>query len=248
MVTSGSQPHGSLADVAERRMREWAVSLELQKRVEAERAVEDLPRNIHPFISISRQCGAGGLEMAQYLASKLGWELLDKQILQYIAQTYNLPEALLKYVDEAKANWLWDVFGRWLDRRHVTQTEYVSRLGRVLILAAQHGPLIVVGRGAQFILPRDRGILVRVVAPKHDRIQRVMRRQGLSREDAENYVATQDRDRDEFVQRYFHRDAADPLHYDLVVNTHLISPPDAGELVLKLCHTRFGDELKRSGR
>ncbi|NOX56560.1 MAG: cytidylate kinase-like family protein [Planctomycetes bacterium] len=239
-----SRSHGSLADAAERQMKAWAMSLEVRERVDKERALQEVPRRTHPYVSISRQCGAGGTEIAQYLARHLGWEVLDREILQYMSQQYRLPETILEHVDESRFNWLWDIFGTWLDRKLVTQTEYVSRLGRILMLAARHGPLIIVGRGSQFILPRERGVLVRVIAPEQDRVRRVMRRQGMSREEATQYIATQDRDRDEFVRRYFHRDASDPQHYDLVINTQFTSPADAAELITLLCRSRFGDELK----
>jgi len=70
----------------------------------------------------------------------------------------------------------------------------------------------------------------------------------LSREDAENYIAVQDRDRDEFVRHYFHKNACDPLFYDLVINMQFVSPAEAGELILKLCCMRFGEELERLKR
>jgi hypothetical protein len=59
-------------------------------------------------------------------------------------------------VDETTTSWLLDTFGKWLDRQLVTESEYLTHLGQLVLLAAQSQSAIFVGRGAHFFLPRER--------------------------------------------------------------------------------------------
>ena len=144
----------------------------------------------------------------------------------------------LDYVDERTASWVHETFGKWLDQQLVTQAEFVSRLGKILLLAAQHESNVFVGRGAQFILPREVGMTVRIIAPKSERVMRVMSRRQCSRQDAEKFIDETDKGRADFVRRYFHHDVADPHLYDLIINLERTSREAAVDLIL-------GDYLMR---
>jgi cytidylate kinase len=194
-------------------MRTWALDLEARHRLEQERtAPKEL---IHPYVAISRECGVDAGDLAKVLASRFGWKVFDRELLDYMAEHYHWSNVALDYVDEKTASWFHDTFGKMLDNRIVTQVEYVSRLGKIVLLAAQHESHVFVGRGVQFILPRDRGLTVRIIAPKKQRIKRVMERRNCSQHDAERFVDETDRGRAAFVQRYFHHDVADSRLYDL---------------------------------
>jgi cytidylate kinase len=87
----------------------------------------------------------------------------------------------------------------------------------------------------QFILPREAGIAVRIIAPKKQRVERVMKRRQCNWRDAERFVDDTDRGRAQFVERYFHRDVADPHLYDLVINLAYVSYDDAVDLMVERC-------------
>jgi cytidylate kinase len=111
-------------------------------------------------------------------------------------------------------------------------------LGTVVLLAAQHESTVFVGRGAQFVLPREAGLSVRVIAPRKQRIQRIVERRQCTQQEADKFIDESDNGRAEFVRRYFHRDVADPQLYDLVINLERTSRDAAAELILsdyKLC-------------
>ena len=227
-----------LSEAAERQMRMWALRLESQQQREQPPAVESPRQLIHPYIAISRETGVDAAGIAKAVASKLGWKVLDSELLDYIAENYRVSRLALDDVDERAASWFHETFGKWLDEQLVSQAEYVSRLGTVVLLAAQHESTIFVGRGAQFVLPRETGLCVRVVAPRKQRIQRVVERRLCSQHEAEKFVDESDNGRAEFVRRYFHRDVADPQLYDLVINLERTTPDAAAELILsdyKLC-------------
>jgi len=74
---------------------------------------------------------------------------------------------------------------------------------------------VILGRGANFILPPEQTFAVRFVAPEEMRIRRTTR---TTAEEAQRYILKTDSDRRAFVRKYFHAEINDPVHYDLVLN------------------------------
>lgn len=129
----------------------------------------------------------------------------------------------------------------------MSQAEFVHRLGKIVVLAAQHESMVFVGRGAQFILPREVGLAVRVIAPRKHRVQRIMERRRCSRRDAEKFIDETDTGRSDFVQRYLHRDVADPHLYDLVINLEHMPREVAVELIVNEANRLNNVRLRRCG-
>jgi cytidylate kinase len=243
MVAYHQKTHGPLGQMAEYQMRLWALGMEVVDRVDHEKAVREVPQQTRPFACVSREVGAGGEELAQRVADELAWQHLDQELLHYIAEGGRFTEAMLQHVDEARWNWWREVFGSFIEGHMPTQSEYVIELGHVLMAATRHAPAVIVGRGARFLLPRERGVSVRIIAPLEQRIDRIMRERSISRGEAAAYVSDTDTARNDFVRRFFHHDPADAHVYDLVINTELIDIPVATQLVAAECRRRFGKEL-----
>lgn len=224
-------------------MRHWALGSEVRERVAQEEAMKQLPRDIYPYVAISRDTGAGASEVARQVGKRLGWDVLNREVLDRMAERFHLQRTMLEAVDETTTSWLVEVFGKWISTRVVTETEYVSRLGRVLLLAARDRSTVFVGRGAQFFLPRERGFAVRIVAPLDQRIARVMEREHLSRDAAQKYLSKRDRERRDFVRLHFDRDVNDPQLYDLVINLGCLDVAWAVELIVRSCQQKFGLDL-----
>jgi cytidylate kinase len=102
----------------------------------------------------------------------------------------------------------------------------------MLIAAAHQDSLIVVGRAAQYLLPRDKGLAVRLVASPKYRCRQIAQREQLDEADAQRLMDEADQGRAEFVHRYFHHDIADPHLYDLVVNVERLGIDAAVQLIL----------------
>ncbi len=190
-----------------------------------------MPELIHPYIAISREAGVDAAELAGAIAARCSWKVFDRELLDYLAEHDHLSRLALEFVDERTVSWFHEMFGKWLEQQLVSQAEYVSRLGRLVLLAAQHESSIFVGRGVQFMLPRNRGIAVRLVAPLKQRTECLMKRNESNDRDAKRLVAEIDDNRANFVQRYFHRDINDPHLYDLVVNLGYVPREDAADLI-----------------
>jgi cytidylate kinase len=232
MRTSTLPRSRELSEAAEHQMRTWALRLESQQRLEKEAAKASPTQLIYPYIAISREAGVDASEVAQAVAISGGWKVCDRELLDYMVEHYHWSRVALDHVDEHTVSWFHETFGKWLDEQLVSQAEFAHRLGKIVLLAAQHESIVFVGRGAQFILPRDLGLAVRLIAPKRQRVQQIMERRQCSRHDAEKFADETDIGRADFVQRYFHHDVADPHLYDLVINLERLPREVAVELIV----------------
>jgi cytidylate kinase len=119
-----------------------------------------------------------------------------------------------------------------LDRRVVPHEKYLVHAARIVLAAARRGNVVLVGRGGQFLLPREQGLAVRIVASEKYRTRRTMEKYALSEVQARQFIATVDRGRTEFVAQFFHHDVADPHLYDLVINVDFLGPDAAAEQIV----------------
>jgi len=214
---------------AERRMQAWSLTEEIADRTV--RIDENAPPagQLGDFITISREAGAGGSYVAEVVGKKLGWEVLDKTLLDRVADRCRLPRESLSPVDETSHNWAYDVLGPWLDSRVVSQDKYVAHLIRIFTAAARRGQVVLVGRGAQFVMPRDQGLAVRIIASEKYRAGRIMERQNVAAPQARRIIEETDRGRRQFVQFFFHHDISDPHFYDIVLNVERLGPARVAE-------------------
>jgi cytidylate kinase len=218
--------------IARQRMEHWLLSSELRDYLQRSGDVHKA-KETGPFIALSRQMGSSGGRIAQLVSEQLGWDLLDRAILDIMAERYGMPRDMLDIVDEKKANWVHDVLGTFIDPLVVTRDQYVAHVQRIICLAALHGKVVFVGRSAQSILPRKKGLAVRIIAPKDSRIEHVMQRRQLTRSQAAAIVDKSDADRKDFCHRYFHYNIDDPLQYDLVLNTARFLPEQAADTIVR---------------
>jgi hypothetical protein len=217
---------------AERQMQAWVRTAEIEGRAIRAEGPHRLAQRLGRYICISREEGTGGSQIAQLVGQELGWEVLDKNLLDRVAERFRCSRGMLELVDEKQGNWVYDVLGTWMDRKIITHDKYMAHLGRVLLAAVRHGNVVLVGRGAQFLLPREKGLAVRIIAPKKYRVEQIVQREGLSRADACRLMEARDRGRREFVRRYFHQDIDDPHLYDLVLNVERLGPAAAVQQIV----------------
>jgi len=243
-MTAIKSEHGSLgrepriAAAAERQMQAWSLAAEIAERKLCGPRGAAVASKIQPFVAISREEGAAGEEVAHLLGERLGWEVLDKCLLDRIAKRFRISRHLLEMLDEMPSNWAYDTFGSWFDRGLVTHGKYVSLLCRVVQAAASHVSVVLVGRGAQFMLPREKGLAVRLVAPISWCVRRVMKQHRLGPGEAYRHVCQVNARRRDFVQRFFHHDIDDPRLYDLVINVASVGPELAADLIIEALEHR----------
>jgi hypothetical protein len=202
------------------------------------RAHEFRKEDFGPFLTISRQAESGGAEVARAVGSRLGWSVLDKELVEDLAERLKLAPQLLALMDETKSDWFRDTMLNLLNSRLVLQDSYVAMLGRVILLAAFDGRVVIVGRGAHLMLPRQHGLRVRVVAPIEVRVARLQERERLDAASAENRIERIDRSRAEFLRRHFHTGSDESQLFDLILDAATFGIQGTADMICRALELR----------
>ncbi len=157
-------------------------------------------------------------------------QLADRAILERIAQREGLPIAQFAVFDEAMPGPIEAVIAEW--RTSISHGTYLRRLTQILIALEREDDVLIVGRGAAFVLTDPGTLHVRVLAPMPCRIARLVQREGVSRSQAHRLLRGSDEARARFVRQSFDADIDAPYHYDLTLNTAELSLEDAVEVIL----------------
>lgn len=180
-------------------------------------------------ITITREFGAGGAELARMLAEALGWELLDRELLHQASETQHVPDAELERLDE-QAVTMADRF-----RLHPPHQQYLEGLRQAANQAAERGRVILVGRGARHLLGDRPGCLhLRLVASRTWRAERMARLEGWSPEVALARCTEVDRARRQFTRHFFGEAAIQSAQYDLVGNTNRVPLENLADTIVEV--------------
>ena len=199
----------SVQQIIEEQMQRW--QLMKTKKVKEKQGVST--------ITISREPGSGGRIIAKKLAGKLGFEVFHQEVLLEIARRADVSEKLLATLDEKGLTVLEDCISSLVYDRHLWPDEYLKHLMKVIGAIGKHGRAIIVGRGANFVIPPENRFRLRIVSPQNVRIANVARTFDVTAEDAKRRIIRTESDRRAFVRKYFNADIADPVNYDFVINT-----------------------------
>ena len=211
----------SMEKIIEEQMHRWQL-MHAKKKAEKE---------ILPVVTISREPGSGGRIIAQKLAAKLNVEVFQQEVLHEMARRAEVSKQMLATMDERGLTILEDWISSLVYDRHMWPDEYLKHLMNVIGTIGKHGRAVVVGRGANFILPPEQRFRVRITAPRRFRIRKVAQEFTLSEGDARRRVIKTESDRKAFIRKYFNADIADPDNYDLTINTKNISIDHAANVI-----------------
>jgi cytidylate kinase len=200
-------------------------------------AGEEAPR---PCVALSRLPAAGAAELGQRLAERLGYAFFGIEIVDHIARRTGLRRELVAGVDEHIRSAIERNVVDAFRREPFTESDYLRHLVRTVASLGERGAAVVLGRGAQFILPPERALRVLVVAPHEARVERLAKQESLSREQAEARLAARDAERREFLLHHFRRDPDAAEHYDLTLNLGTLSQDAALDLAEAALRARFG--------
>lgn len=200
----------SLNSMVEEQLTKWKSATMESKAVKAKPA---------PVITISREPGSGGSEIARKLAQDLKMDLVGAQIIQKIAESADISAKLIESLDEKQITRRDDWISSLIETRHLWVDDYLRHLTKVIGTFGKQGNFIIVGRGAQYILPPEDTFRLRFIADMETKILNVMRDFGSSSEDSEKYIIKTDSDRRAYLRKYFNADVTNPSDYDMVINT-----------------------------
>jgi len=192
------------------------------------------------FITISRAYGARGFRIGQLVATKLNWEIYSKNIVEHIAETAKLRDQIISDFDEKKrlANLSQMIF----DPSAYTADKYYRHLVQVILTLADHGRAVILGRGANFITNRNKGLHVRVTASLESRIKRYEEKERVSYRDARKKVVSMDRERADFIRHYFHQDIDDPTQYELVINVEELTNEQVADMIIHALEIKLSEK------
>jgi len=184
------------------------------------------------IITVEREYGCGGGEIAQLLANRLEWKLWDQVLTEEIARLAECPKAVVLVREEKNDPLYYRLFKSFLrgsfegsinaHKLKLVDSESILKITRhVVRRVAGEGNCVIVGRGAQhFLENRDDTLRVFLYAPRQDKIRRVIGR-GNTEHEAEELVDRVDQERMDFIQRYFHVEWPTRHLYHLMLNTSI---------------------------
>jgi len=209
-----------------------------------------------PIVTVSRQYGSGGSEVAERVAQALGWRLYDNAVVEEVAARLRMTPAevsareervpsLVERMASAMALGVPEVMPVVGEMATVPSEErMVMMTKRVIEDAVKAGPAVLVGRGAQCMLARRSDALhVYCYAPEDDLVRYVIENLGILPADAPRKVADMNHQREAYVRLHWKRNWRDVANYDLCVNTASLGIDGAARLVTEVARERFGQEL-----
>jgi cytidylate kinase len=172
-----------------------------------------------PVITISREPGSGGRIIAKAMADTYGLSLFHQEVIHQMAENTQISSKILHTLDEKVLSVIEDYISSIVHKRHLWPNQYLQQLMKIIGAIGKHGKAVVVGRGANFILPPAERFRVRIVAPRKVRIDNVAQTYGVPKEEAERRIIRTESNRQAFVRKYFYADISAPYNYDLILNT-----------------------------
>jgi len=199
-----------------------------------------------PDITISRDPGSGGRIVAQKIAKKLGWQLFDKSLVLKLSQKLGIPAEEVANVDEHSRSWFSDIFQSIFNADYVSDIRYIAQLKKLLNHAAKEGDLVILGHGANFILPPEKCLRVRITASFTNRVNNTFKfEKKESKADASSWVEQTERKYNQFIRQYFGSNPHNPWHYDLVISTDHLTLDQAKDLIIMAYLAKFPSEKKK---
>ena len=211
----------SIHKMIDERIKRW----ELEKR-------EDKPlQETINVITISRESGSRGYDVAKKLCRETGLDLFHHEIVDAMVETSKSSRVFLETLDERGMNVVDDIVSNFVSEHHLWPDEYSKLLFKILTTIGKHGNAVVLGRGANCVLHKQNALRVRLVAPMIVRRDYIQKSLDLNKTDAQKHIVSTDANRSAFVKRYFNSDATDPANYDLILNTGTLSVEKAVQII-----------------
>ena len=199
------------------------------------------------IITIEREYGCGGGDIAKLVANSLGWNLWDQQLTEEISRLAHCPKAVVEAREEKNDPLYYRLFKSFMrgsyegainaPKLNLVDSETILRITRrVVEHAAEKGECVIVGRGSQqFLKNRPDTLRIFLYAPREDKVRR-LRGRGKSEKEAEEFVDSVDRERADFIQKYFSAEWPDRVIYHAMLNT-AIGDECTANMILSLVQT-----------
>jgi cytidylate kinase len=226
------------AELAEKYILEW----ENRRLKQAESGKE-----IHPTICFSRKIGVGALEIADILAEKINYRVIDREIIEHIANEAKLSEKTVAIFDERYPGKIKEFLSFAFGEKSIIGSDYTRHLFSAIVAAAGLTPTIFVGRGAHLVLPRDRVLAIRFICSRKYRVKRLSEILHVPEKEADITLDQIDGEQRDFFKRVYGLSDASPYEFDMVINCDYIREPErAADLAAQAFENKFGAEVRNS--
>ncbi|MFN0150095.1 MAG: AAA family ATPase [bacterium] len=224
---------------------DWLAAKQMGRRDLEQRALDAAAHGPDggAILTISRDYYCGGESLAKDLALRLGWRVYDKEIVEKIAADRSVETENIKCLDERAYNFLQEWCNEVFLPGYTGQAAFMRGLVHVVMSIVRDGNAVVMGRGANFLVPESKRLAVRLTAPRAWRVENYRRLVGAGAREATHAIEQEDTRRAEFVRRHFGRDPYDPLHYDVVINTEAMSSDAVQRMIITGLAARFGPRI-----
>lgn len=182
------------------------------------------------IITIEREYGCGGGDIAQLVAKRLGWKLWDQSLTEEIARLARCPRAVVEDREERTDPLYYRLFKSFMrgsyegsinaPKLNLVDGETIMTITRSVVEhAAKRGNVVIVGRGSQqFLKDRSDTLRVFLYAPRESKIRRLVTR-GKAEKEAEELIDTVDGERADFIKKYFSVEWPERAIYHAMINT-----------------------------
>lgn len=189
------------------------------------------------IITIGRQFGCGGKQIAEILGSKLGIPVYDSELITKAAQESGFSAEFFERNDEKRRLFsLTSIFSGITG----DTDNFMSDKGLFSIQCetikniAEQGSAIIVGRCSDYVLrDHDNTLDVFLTSPFEERVKRVAEREGLDLEKAQNHVETQDRNREEYYNYYTFGNWGVASNYDLCIDSSILGIEGTANIIIE---------------
>jgi cytidylate kinase len=217
----------------------------LLKRYLMEKEDSDIVSHGFPFVTISRQSGAGGHMLAKAVLSEMGkhaqtdelfhdWQVFDREVFALIAQDPELSDSFDAMITERYQTETQQIVHDLLNGRS-RQYEMYKRIFEIVRILATLGKAIIIGRGGVCVTRNmPQGIHIRLIASKGTRIEAIMADHRCERKEAEKHLRNQDKERARLIKDYFSAHIDDPLLYDAVFNINKLPTRDLAAVIVQM--------------
>jgi cytidylate kinase len=192
---------------------------------------------VFPFVTISREPGAGALgvghKLVEILNAELGddeqkWTCWDREIVEKVAADHNLSARLVEGLEEKDHSWIGSFLSSlsFTDESHVDEDMVYSRVKHTIEALASAGRVVIIGRGGVFITRHlANGIHIRLVAPFEKRVEHMVKLLGLSEKAAAAQIRQIERNRRTFFKMHWPSKSLAPDQFALTINTAEVEIP-----------------------
>ena len=195
-------------------------------------------------IVIQREFGSDGRAIARKVADRLGIRFYDRDIVEQVAKTLNLPVSTISDEEEkaagGKLNYLMHKFPLGTDNSYM-QDMIFSVQKDIILKVAEEENCIIVGRCADYLLHnRSNNLNVYIYAPYAYRLEVCINEYGMSPDEAKHMILSVDKARNAYHKKYAGYYANDEHYQDLMINAAIMPSDEVADLFVHVAKKKFG--------